>query len=467
MLRGKDKFLSQVYALTDFIAVNLVFFLAWWIKFISGIFVIEIPLPLETYYLWTLIYAIISVPLGYFYRLYSSDRKRKEGFGYEVYKVLQVNLSSLLILLSLLFIFREIDISRYFLAVFVTANVGFVILYRYFVKITLKMVRRKGYNRRYVLILGAGSLGKKFLENMALHREIGYEVVGFLDDFHASLPNSKKPILGKIDDLENIFNQTIIDEVVIALPLEAHHKIGSIIERCEKFGTKALIIPDYYDYLPARPYFENFVGLPIINVRDIPLDDIANRMVKRAFDIAFSLTAILALLPLMILIGVGVKVTSPGPIIFRQERVGLNRRTFEMYKFRSMRSLPPGTVDTGWTVENDPRKTKFGSFLRKTSLDELPQFFNVLFGHMSVVGPRPERPYYVEQFKEEIPKYMVKHHIRPGITGWAQSNGLRGDTSIEDRINHDIFYIENWSFLFDIKIIWKTIVNGFVNKNAY
>jgi exopolysaccharide biosynthesis polyprenyl glycosylphosphotransferase len=171
--------------------------------------------------------------------------------------------------------------------------------------------------------------------------------------------------------------------------------------------------------------------------------------------------------PLLILIAIGIKFTSSGPIIFKQERVGLGRRKFMIYKFRTMKVVSDDSSNTKWTMENDPRRTKFGTFLRKTSLDELPQFFNVLFGHMSVVGPRPERPYFVEQFKEEIPKYMVKHHIRPGITGWAQSNGLRGDTSIEDRIKHDIFYIENWSFLFDIKIIWKTILNGFFNKNAY
>jgi exopolysaccharide biosynthesis polyprenyl glycosylphosphotransferase len=205
----------------------------------------------------------------------------------------------------------------------------------------------------------------------------------------------------------------------------------------------------------------------LINVRDIPLDEMSNRTLKRSFDLLFSLCALLIISPLLILIAIGIKITSSGPVIFKQERVGLGRRKFMIYKFRTMKVLSDNSSNTEWTTENDPRRTRLGTFLRKTSLDELPQFFNVLFGHMSVVGPRPERPFFVEQFKEEIPKYMVKHHIRPGITGWAQSNGLRGDTSIEDRIKHDIFYIENWSFLFDIKIIWKTIWNGFFNKNAY
>ncbi|HZG78346.1 MAG TPA: exopolysaccharide biosynthesis polyprenyl glycosylphosphotransferase, partial [Paenibacillus sp.] len=264
-----------------------------------------------------------------------------------------------------------------------------------------------------------------------------------------------------------IMEEKLIDEVIIALPLNAHHKLPYIIETCEKAGVKALIIPDYFDYLPARPYFDNFAGIPLINVRDIPLDELRNRVLKRGFDIIFSIICILITFPLLLAIAIGIKLTSPGPIIFKQERVGLNRRTFNMYKFRSMRMQTESDSDTKWTVENDPRRTKFGAFLRRTSLDELPQFFNVLFGHMSVVGPRPERPYFVEQFKEEIPKYMVKHHIRPGITGWAQSNGYRGDTSIAERIKHDIFYIENWTFFFDIKIILKTIVNGFLNRNAY
>jgi Undecaprenyl-phosphate glucose phosphotransferase len=338
------------------------------------------------------------------------------------------------------------------------------------VKSALKHLREKGYNKQFVLILGAGSLGRQFYQNLQQHPELGFEVVGFLDDYqekHAAPYTHYKPIIGRIDDLEQILNEVIVDEVIIALPLDAHPKFGSIINVCEKVGVKALIIPDFYDFLPSRPYFDNFAGMPIINVRDIPLDEFRNRLLKRAFDIAFSVVAILITLPVMAIIAVAIKLTSPGPIIFKQERVGLNRRRFMMYKFRTMKVQPDIDSDTRWTVQNDPRRTKLGAFLRKTSLDELPQFFNVLFGHMSVVGPRPERPYFVEQFKEEIPKYMVKHHIRPGITGWAQSNGLRGDTSIEERIKHDIFYIENWSFLFDIKIIWKTIVNGFINKNAY
>ncbi len=214
--------------------------------------------------------------------------------------------------------------------------------------------------------------------------------------------------------------------------------------------------------MPPHPQFDSLNGLPLINLRRIPLDNLGNAFVKRAMDIAGSLVLIVLSSPVMLLAAVGVKLSSPGPIIFRQKRVGLNKKPFYMYKFRSMRVN--AASDTGWSTNSDPRKTRFGSFIRKFSIDELPQFFNVLKGDMSLVGPRPELPHFVDQFKEEIPLYMVKHQVRPGITGWAQVNGLRGDTSIKERIEHDVYYIENWSILLDIKILFLTLFKGFVNQ---
>ncbi|MWV46691.1 undecaprenyl-phosphate glucose phosphotransferase [Paenibacillus sp. HJL G12] len=468
MIRKNQEFLTQMYVLTDFVFIQISFLLAWWLRFKSGWIPNSRPLPVETYAMWSFIYAGIAVITGMLIALYSP--KRKKRFADEFIKIIQVHSISIFVLLSLMFFVKEVNISRSYLAIYMVSLVMFIMFYRYVLKVSLKILREKGYNRQFVLIIGAGKLGKRFYHNLRQYPEMGYEVLGFLDDYQQwdSIEEKRyKPILGTVDDLSKVLEEKLIDEVILALPLDAHSKYAKIISLCEKAGVRTLIIPDFFDYLPARPYFDNFAGMPTINVRDIPLDMAANRMFKRLFDIVFSSFAIILTSPLMLAIWIGVKLTSPGPVIFKQERVGLNRRNFMMYKFRSMKQLPPGMEDTGWTTENDPRRTKFGSFLRKTSLDELPQFFNVLFGHMSVVGPRPERPYFVDQFREEIPKYMVKHHVRPGITGWAQSNGLRGDTSIEERINHDIFYIENWSLLFDIKIIFKTIRNGFVNKNAY
>lgn len=468
MIRRNQHILTQLIAVCDFLLLLFAFIIAWWVKFESGWLNHGEPLPFRTYLVWGMIYSAIALVLGFFLNFYVP--KRKKRFSFEVIKILQIHFFSLLFLLSILFVYKEIHISRELLAIFVVLSIDLQTIFRYSVKVATRELRKKGYNKQFVLILGAGSLGKRFSNNLEQYKELGYEVIGFLDDYSTdseSAGGSHKPIIGKLEDLEHVLSSEIVDEVVIALPLTAHLKYGQIIATCEKMGVRTLIIPDFFDYLPARPYFDNFAGMPLINVRSIPLDDLGNRILKRSFDIGFSLAAIVITLPLMLIIALLIKLSSPGPIIFKQERVGFNRRTFFMYKFRTMRVMPESMSNTQWTVENDPRRTKLGEFLRRTSLDELPQFFNVLMGHMSVVGPRPERPYFVEQFKEEIPKYMVKHHIRPGITGLAQSKGLRGDTSISERVKEDIFYIENWTLLFDIKIILKTIVNGFVNKNAY
>lgn len=468
MIRQNQRFLTQIYVLSDLLCTLLMFLFSYWLKFGSGLMSHYNTLPLKNYLLWGTIYSFAAILIGFYVRFYAPRRRKSPS--YDILKILQVHGLSFLGLLSILFISKEVHISREFLAIFLIANVVGMIAYRYIVKRVLSRLRRKGFNKRYVLILGAGSVGRSFYNNLMQHPELGYEVIGFLDDFqsdHEQENSHMKPIIGTIDDLDDTLDKFMIDEVIIALPLKAHKKYARIIDKCERTGVKTLIIPDFFDLLPARPFFDNFAGLPMINVRDIPLDELSNRLLKRAFDIGFSLVAIILTSPVMLAVWIGIKLTSPGPVLFKQERMGLDRRNFHMYKFRSMHVSDPSTADTQWTVENDPRRTWFGSLLRKTSIDELPQFFNVLAGHMSVVGPRPERPYFVEQFKEEIPKYMIKHLIRPGITGWAQTNGLRGDTSIEDRINHDIFYIENWTFLFDLRIIVKTVVKGLMNKNAY
>jgi Undecaprenyl-phosphate glucose phosphotransferase len=212
---------------------------------------------------------------------------------------------------------------------------------------------------------------------------------------------------------------------------------------------------------------ESLEGLPMLVVRDVPLDAWTNRFLKRVFDIGFASVAIILSSPVMIFVALGIKITSPGPVFFKQERISQSNKPFNMLKFRSMKVQTQSDTNVIWTTQNDPRKTKFGSFIRKTSLDELPQFFNVLFGQMSIVGPRPERPYWVNKFKEEIPDYMLRHYVKSGITGWAQVNGWRGDTSIEERIKCDNFYIQNWSLMLDIKIIFLTVFKGFINKNAY
>lgn len=468
MLRQNQRFLTQLYMLADLLCTLLVFLCAYWLKFESGWLLAVKSISFATYLLWGTVYSFAAVILGFYLQFYSP--KRRKRFSYDIWRIFQIHSVSFMGLLGLLYFTGESNLSRQFLLIFILLNMTAVAFYRFMVKLALSQFRRKGYNKRFVLIVGAGSVGRSFYHNLSQHPELGYEAIGFLDDHlleHPAEHRDLKPIIGKLDDLKQTLSMGPIDEVIIALPLEAHRKYAEIIDVCEKAGVKTLIIPDFFDLLPARPFFDNFAGIPLINVRDVPLDELSNRVIKRVFDILFSLAAIVITSPLMLIALIGIKLTSPGPVLFKQERMGLDRKTFFMYKFRTMHVADDHMADTQWTVQNDPRRTRFGAFLRSTSLDELPQFFNVLFGHMSVVGPRPERPYFVQQFKEVIPKYMIKHQIRPGITGWAQANGLRGDTSIQDRIMHDIFYIENWTLIFDLKIIIKTIVKGLINKNAY
>ena len=236
---------------------------------------------------------------------------------------------------------------------------------------------------------------------------------------------------------------------------------------CEKSGVHTKFIPDYNNIIPTKPYTEDLLGLPVVNIRHVPLSNILNAVVKRGVDLFGAVFALVLFSPVMLVISVVIKTTSPGPLIFRQERIGFQNKPFLMYKFRSMVVQDEKKERGGWTTQNDPRVTTVGRFIRRTSIDELPQLFNVLKGDMSLVGPRPERPQFVEKFSEEIPRYRVKHQVRPGLTGWAQVNGFRGDTSIYRRIECDLYYIENWTLGFDFKIIFLTFFKGFVNKNAY
>ena len=274
-------------------------------------------------------------------------------------------------------------------------------------------------------------------------------------------------MLGRLANLEVILPENKLDEIAISLSLKDYHYLESIVAVCEKSGVHTKFIPDYNSVIPTKPYTEDLMGLPVINIRYVPLTNTGNIIIKRIVDILGALFGIVVTSPVMLLAAVMVKATSPGPVIFRQERVGLHQKTFYMYKFRSMEKQSPREEKRAWTVRNDPRVTPVGKFLRRTSIDELPQLFNILKGDMSLVGPRPERPLFVEKFKEEIPRYMVKHQVRPGLTGWAQVNGLRGDTSIRRRVEYDLYYIENWTLGFDLKIILMTFFTGFINKNAY
>ena len=457
-------FLHRALYIVDALVLTLSMSVSWWAKVIGDS-------DFHTPYIHYLLILFGLVPLllviSYIFDLYAS--KRGQNYFIEMVKIIEANAITFLLLFGLLFAFKFSFVSRALVLQWAVLNTLITIFIRYIFRLGLRYIRVRGYNIKYMLIIGAGKLGQRFLSNMERHREFGYVVKGFLDDDVIKINKRFKNVrvIGKIDILEEYLQSTHIDEVIVALPLRAYQQLETIIATCEKYGIRTLIIPDYYKVIPAKPKIIEFVGMPLIHTRDIPLDIFINRLYKRSFDIIGSILLLILFLPVMLVVVIMVKLSSPGPLLFKQQRVGLDRKVFEMYKFRSMRVAHDEIACTTWTTKNDPRRTKVGEFIRSTSLDELPQFFNVLRGDMSLIGPRPERPHFVEKFKEEVPKYMVKHQVKPGITGWAQVNGWRGDSSIEERIKCDIYYIEHWSLWLDIKILFLTIFKGFVNRNAY
>jgi Undecaprenyl-phosphate glucose phosphotransferase len=489
MIKENQKYLNRFLVAMDAVSIAVALILAWYIRFKSGI----LNAPEAGGYLTFREYlkpVICIIPIYLFiyniFNLYTPYRFKR--IYEEFINILKANIAGILIFILVLFMFKKMDYSRYLLFIFNGISIFLTTAERIFIRIFLRHVRKNGYNMKHILIVGYSPLTIELLKRIKRNKQWGYNVIAIIDDNknlykkdieHSTLSEYKNAFeevaasmqvaedICVIDKLQFYLDNYVIDEVFITLPIDEYNKLGHIINTCEKSGIRTQIIPDYYKYIPSKPYVEEVDGLPIINIRYVPLDNLANKMIKRFFDIIVSLISIILFSPIMLATALIIKLTSPGPVLFRQERVGLNKKTFNMYKFRSMHIQKDEEEKVQWTTENDPRKTKFGSFIRKTSIDELPQLFNVLKGDMSLVGPRPERPFFVDKFKEEIPKYMVKHQVRPGITGWAQVNGWRGDTSIERRIECDIYYIENWNFWLDIKIMFLTVFKGFVNKNAY
>jgi Undecaprenyl-phosphate glucose phosphotransferase len=342
----------------------------------------------------------------------------------------------------------------------------FSALLRFFHLIIIKHFIKNGYQQKSVLIIGGGRVAKNVLDKILSEPELGYRIHGVLsDDYHESLP--KGYYIGNLDRFSEILRTNQIDEVIIAKPLSKEKVIKRIVKKCEEEGVRFFLVPDFFSIIPKWTVLDNFGDIPMIAVRHEPLSLMSNRIIKRIFDIVFSLLALSLLSPVFLILSIVIKIFTPGPLFFKQKRVGTSNREFEIYKFRSMKVQDKKECDTVWTTENDDRVTFIGRFIRKTNLDELPQLWNVLLGNMSIVGPRPEREHFVEKFKKEIPSYKVRNLVKSGITGLAQANGWRGDTSIANRVEHDLYYLENWSFWLDVKIIFKTVFNRSAWENAY
>lgn len=466
MIKDTQRLINRITLIIDGFGIVGSYLFAWFLKFESGLLMYDEGLAMRTYL--TALYFIVPSYLVLYSRFDLYNTRRASGRKRELLNIIKANTLGAIIFTVVLFFLHLEDFSRQMIFLFWVGCICVQTGARNVIRYIFRVLWEKGYNIKYVLIVGYSNTAESYINKIKTNPQWGYVIRGILDD-HIERGTEYKGIkvLGTIDNLSVILPENKLDEIAITLSLGEYGRLKEIVNQCEKSGVHTKFIPDYAGVIPNRPYTEDIQGLPVINIRHVPLNNTIHSVLKRIVDIIGSTVGIVLFSPLMLVVAIMVKTTSKGPIIFAQERVGLHNKTFKMYKFRSMVEQSEVEEQKGWTTKDDPRVTKVGKFIRRTSIDELPQLFNVLFGQMSLVGPRPERPQYVEQFREKIPRYMIKHQVRPGITGWAQVNGLRGDTSIEKRIEYDLYYIENWTMEFDIKIMFLTIFRGFINKNAY
>lgn len=468
MIKNNQRHINKLHILMDIFIIAAAYASAWGIKFaidsynnvVGGV----APTPM---YLYTLCAVVPGYLILYgIFNMYASKRTR--DIKEQIMDVFNANTIGILIFFFVLFILHLTNFSRIVLFLFYALNILYKVLSVIFIRNCLNTIRKKGYNRKHIILVGYSRAAEGYIDRILMNPSWGYNVVGIIDDeVSKDTVYNKVPVIGSVDELQDLIASNDLDEIVITLGLKDYHMLEKIVAICEKSGVHTKFIPDYNHIIPTRPFIEDVQGLPVINIRRVPLSILYNRFFKRSVDLILGILALIIFSPIMLVVAIGVRISSKGSVVYKQTRVGLHNRTFEMYKFRSMVEQTDGADEVTWTTSDDPRVTGFGKFIRKMSLDELPQLINVLKGDMSLVGPRPERPFYVEKFKEEIPRYMIKHQVRPGMTGWAQVNGFRGDTSIEKRIEYDLYYIENWNMIFDIKILFKTIFRGFFNKNAY
>lgn len=466
MIKDNQKHFNRLHVVIDGLIIAVSYILAWYIQIHLIVKDRAGTLPVQIYML-ALVFVIPGFLLLYYgFNLYTP--KRVQGRRLEASNIFCANAVGVLLIMFVLYMVNEPDFSRPLIFIFAGINYVLTVIERNVIRALLRDIRRRGMNLKHILMVGYSRAAEEFIDRVVQNPQWGYQVNGILDDSvrPGTLYKNVK-VVGSTSSLEKILEHNSLDEIAITLGLNEYYKLKKIVATCEKSGVHTKFIPDYYDIIPTRPYTEDLQGLPVINIRHVPLTNTFNMMVKRVMDIVGSILCIIIFSPLMLLTAVLIKATSKGPVIYAQVRVGLHNQPFKMYKFRSMEVQSPSEEKKGWTTKNDPRVTPIGKIIRRTSIDEFPQLFNVLKGDMSLVGPRPERPQFVEKFREEIPRYMVKHQVRPGMTGWAQINGYRGNTSIRKRIDCDIYYIENWTVGLDIKILFLTVFKGFINKNAY
>jgi len=385
--------------------------------------------------------------------------------GGNVYAAFLATLLTLFAELVIMFFYRATTFSRLFVASNAVILFFSAVGLRFLLRAAMKGRIWRKAGRVRVLIVGADEFAGRTAESMVDRQFMGLEIAGFV-----RLPGQEATVEGIVCDMDGIGNMVAsnrIDDVVLALPAPRLHELPQILEKVRHIGVPVRAVLDLGDQPPTSDRLLNVNGVWMVNVCHTPTESVMYMILKRGFDLTFSTAVLILTAPLMAAIAAAVKLSSPGPVFFAQNRVGFRGEVFKMYKFRTMRTSSASEGDTRWTSSNDSRRTRVGTFLRKSSLDELPQFFNVLKGDMSVVGPRPERPYFVDKFAAEVPRYHARHYLKVGITGWAQVNGWRGDTCIQKRVEHDLYYLRNWSLLFDLRIVIRTVLHTVNAKHAY
>lgn len=467
MLRERANYFNVFWRICDLLVLFLCFVLSYYIRFsFFPLYFQAIKIPTFGSYLPNItLLLVLWLFIAETFGLYKSKRIQTPAADWRI--ILTSILFTVFLYASVGFIFKSFDISRLLLSIFAFCSFVVLGIWHNVFRILLSYIRAKGFNKRNILIIGAGQIGRRFAYEISIHRSMGYNILGFLDDDSDKNMDMNFKILGMLSEIRTILENNVVDRVVVALGHHESKHIENVIHECEYAGVEVNVIPDLFQYIHPNAKVLNLNGIPLIGLHPNPVDSWQYAYLKRAFDILFSFSILFFTSPIMLTLMLLIKMTSKGPIFFIQKRLGTHGRPFKFYKFRTMIVAPVQESDTRWTLRDDERITFIGRFMRKTSLDELPQFWNILKGEMSVVGPRPERPHFARKFRENIPEYMLRHQVKTGLTGWAQVNGFRGDTSIEKRIKFDLYYIENWSFTFDLRIIFLTLLRGIIHKNAY
>jgi len=466
MLKRHSKFFENLMLLGDLILIAGSWVLAFTIRF-HGPLAVDQPIPPWFPYGWLLVPLLVIWTVSF--KQFGLYRPRRiASRAREVWDIARASSLALLLLTALTFFYRGFSFSRLVFVIFWAISIAVLCLARILFRETLRFVRKRGFNLRHVLVVGTGRTARKVIDAIQAHPELGLQVAGIVtegpgsleENFHAHL------VLGSCQEIREVLRRYPVDQVFIALPFRAGDLLETLMRDLSDTMVDIRLIPDFHGFTTLRGGIEEFEGLPIVTLQDTPLYG-WNALIKRTLDLLAGGATLVFFAPLMGLIALAIKATSAGPVFFRQERMGLDGRRFQILKFRTMVEDAEKLTGPVWAAPGDLRVTPLGRWLRRFSLDELPQLINVLRGEMSLVGPRPERPPLIDEFRKSIPHYMLRHKIKAGMTGWAQIHGWRGNSSLEKRIECDIYYIENWSLGFDLKILARSLLYGFYHENAH